>query len=148
VGQVRGLEEALSRRSRLHLTGCQNLSILMSMSEFDFHNLMDEAKEAFEKIGLYSMSARVGAVPAPGAEMEVMSEDVRIEDLLREGKADFFLIMTLQIGDVAFSDRILNPQSFQEKKVFEEIVPTELEMLRRQAAEEARSWEDGWDDED
>lgn len=116
--------------------------------EFDFHNLMDESKEAFEKIGLYSISARVGAVPAPGAEMEVMSDDVKIEDVLREGKADFFLIMSLQIGDVAFSDRVLNPESFNEKKMFDSIVPTEVEMLRQQAVEEAKSWEEGWDDEE
>ena len=113
---------------------------------FDFYNLLDESKAAFEKIGLYAMSAQVGAVPAPGQEMEIMSPDVDIDEVLREGKADFFLVMTLRVGNVAWSDRVLRPEEFEAKQEFEQIVPTELEMLREEARRAKKEWEEGWDD--
>jgi hypothetical protein len=112
---------------------------------FDFHNLLDESKIAFEKIGLYTMSSNVGAVPAAGAELELMEEDVQIDEVLRDGKADFFLVTTMRIGDVAFSERVLEPDKLEEKVKFESIAPTELEMLRQQLAEERKEWEEGWE---
>jgi hypothetical protein len=113
---------------------------------FDFYNLLEESKDAFEKIGLYAMSSHVGAVPAPGEEMAMMEEDVAIDEVLKDGKADFFLVMTLRVGDVAFSDRVLEPEAFEAKVEFEQIVPTELEMLRDEARREMKEWKDGWDD--
>lgn len=112
---------------------------------FDFHNLIREAADAFEKIGLYTMSSNVGAVPVPGAEMELMEEDVQIEEILKDGKADFFFVATMRLGDVAFSERVLEPEKFEQRAEFEAVAPTELEMLRQQAIEEAKEWEEGWE---
>lgn len=112
---------------------------------FNFHVLLEDSKSAFEKIGLYTMSSNVGAVPTPGSEDEVMAEDSEIEDLMTSGKADFYLVMTMEIGDVAWSDRVLNPESYADKRAFLEIVPSEHEILREKALEELGEWEEGWE---
>ena len=112
---------------------------------FNFQTLLEDSKNAFEKIGLYAISSNVGAVPLPGAEEEVMDEDAEVEDLMNSGKADFYVVMTMEIGDVAWSDRVLDPQQYADKRAFLEIVPSEREILKERAIEELEDWEEGWD---
>lgn len=112
---------------------------------FDMEKFLDEAASSFEKIGLYTARAQVGAIPTAGANMEMFNDQFEIEEAMRNGMADFFVVMTMRVNDVAFSERVLEPEKFKEKTTFQEIMPTELEMLRSEAAEELKDWDKGLD---
>lgn len=116
--------------------------------DFDLDNFLLETEKAFEKIGLYQYGpAHLGVVPGPDNEApEMLSGEFELAEALADGKDEIFLAMMFRIGDVAFTQRVLEPEKFQERVEFEKIMPTdELQMIRNELAEEARSWDEGLD---
>lgn len=116
--------------------------------EFDLDNFLLETEKAFEKIGLYQYGpAHLGVVPGPdNPQPQMLSGEFELAEALADGKDEIFLAMMFRIGDVAFSERVLEPEAFRERTEFEKIMPTnELEMIRNELAEEAKSWDEGLD---
>jgi hypothetical protein len=111
-------------------------------------SLVEVAESSFEKIGLYPLSgSSVGAIPIDGDFDSLLENSADPATLMREGKAKFYVTMTLSIGDVAWSERVLDPDGFAEKQSFSEVAPTEVEMLKEQALQEIQDWFD-WDEDE
>lgn len=116
---------------------------------FDLEEVKRDIQEAFEEIGLHLLGEiYVGAVPREGedlsSEFEPPDDDddefqgPSPEDLMKSGKVDFFAGMTLSIGELAWSERVLDPKAYAEKQEFLTIAPSNAEMLKQQAKEEMK----------
>lgn len=94
--------------------------------------LVEELGETLQKSGLYLENVEIGTnktefLDEEGDTMAVSDIDIRKE--LLEGDAQFVVTATFTIGDLAFSDRVLNPEAFAAKKEFDAIVPAEDDIV-------------------
>lgn len=115
--------------------------------EEEFDKLAAELLKELETIGLYPMMPiNFSAVPHSGFEDAVIkAEDGDPLDMMRAGTADFFCQGIFRIGDVAFSQRVLDPQAYEADVQFDQIVPTakeQLEELRKQELENPDDFDD------
>ncbi len=106
----------------------------------EFDKLSSELLKELENIGLYPLvPLQFGAVPHSGFEDAVIkAEDGDPLDMMRSGIADFFCHGAFRVGDVAFSQRVLDPASHESDVQFDQIVHTareQLEELRKQELE-------------
>lgn len=74
---------------------------------------------------------------------EDLSDDDDILTLVKDGKAKVYLSTMFSVSDSAWSDRILNPDSYNLKKDFKLAAPTEFEV----ELETLKDIVDNWDDE-
>lgn len=89
--------------------------------------VLDNLKESFEDIGLYLLECGV-ATTDDEALKDDSSKDFR--DKLVTGESKWLISATFQLGDVAFSDRVLNPDKFKEDQTFREMMPSEADLIR------------------
>jgi hypothetical protein len=114
--------------------------------ELDFSTIIRDTEEAFSKIGLYVQidTVHIQAVPTEGSPPLTGKEAT--DELLQNRLAHFYISFNLDIGEVALSERVLNPESYEDKQTFLQVAPTDLEMMREQARRELEELK-GWDDE-
>lgn len=108
------------------------------MSEFP-DDILEAVEDDLRKIGLYLMNHSVGAMPEPGQDvefMEAVENELSPDQMVATGAGHFYMVLTLQIGDVAWSDRVLNPDNHSLKQEFMRIAPNELEVFQAVAQEE------------
>lgn len=127
-------------------------------SEFERHieTIITSATEKFELAGLYTVNSGVGLVPSEGSDTDRLSslltqenqdpfEDrPNVGELLKNGELEAVMFLTFRVGDLAWSERILDPDLYQEKKDFEALMPTEDEIAKPVIVEEILN--DDWDD--
>ena len=94
-----------------------------------FHELAGVVSERFEEIGLY-----VTAVMLQSADPDATIEE-QIED------ESVFLRAQFRIGEVAWSDRVLNPEAHADAREFALAAPTEEEILLQKLIDEAKTGE-------
>jgi hypothetical protein len=108
-----------------------------------FQAAVDDIEEALTKIGLYLFDAEFGAIPADeDALAEIMESKVDPVEAFKNGLTKVFLNTTFTLGDIAFSDRVLHPEKYDEQKQFNMIVPTESEIELELLKEDLLNWDD------
>jgi hypothetical protein len=93
----------------------------------EFEQLAEDFSKRAEKIGLYSKDCVI--VGSKGDEEErdqVESKDIK--ELLASGEIKLAMIVTFTVGDLAFSERIQNPDKFDTDLQFQQMMPTAEEM--------------------
>lgn len=94
------------------------------------NQVVEDVKHGFEKLGLYMIDMNVATTDkeAVGAlEEGVVKEDFRKK--LADGESQWILTGVFTIGDQAFSDRVLNPESEAADTEFRVAVPDEVEIF-------------------
>jgi len=105
------------------------------MSE-PFEALSEQVIANLEKVGLYVEGVTVGGFPRSEEVVEQLtSGEISEREAMDQGLVEFQLLIGARIGNVAWSDRVQNPEGFAERKAFEMVVPSEkeisLEEIRR-----------------
>lgn len=93
--------------------------------------LLTELEKEAAKVGLYMREVSVGT---PDQSVVAEGEQINSEKViqaLKDGK-EFVVVATFSVGDLAWSDRILNPEDYEVKKEFKKIVPN-INELREDA---------------
>lgn len=93
--------------------------------------LVDTITEDLENMGLYCRGVNVMGQ----AESEDFDENSDIREMINAGMASYAIVGMWQIGDVAWQDKILNPDAYDEKKQFDLMMPTKEELLTEKAAQ-------------
>jgi hypothetical protein len=108
-----------------------------------FEDLASSVEEVLTKIGVYMVNIDYGAIPVDeDAALEIVESNVTPEDSFKNGQTKLFLSGTFIIGDAAWSDRVLRPERFDEKRQFELIAPTETEMEIESLRSELLDWDE------
>ncbi len=106
--------------------------------------IIESVKNNFQKIGLYANDVQF-AVSNP--EALIREDDPNytpdMHKLIASGEAQFVASVRFDIGDVAWSDRILNPDKHNLDKEFEAIVPSEEDTSASELAEMMRRFQEG-----
>lgn len=125
----------------------------------DFLNeLVPQITEQFERIGLYGRDIQVmihlgsETNPDPVENRRLVDERIEAEgaeNLIRSGDLRCRIVCLFEVGSVALSERVLDPEGFAERQKFQEIVPSSTEMLREAAAAAAAEMDlDNWEDDE
>lgn len=91
------------------------------MSQFD--DLITALKDQADTIGLYLQGAQIQSTVDP----EVLEKESALA-LMDRGE-EFIICATFQIGDVAWSDRVQNPEALAAEIEFDLIAPSEEEIM-------------------
>jgi hypothetical protein len=92
------------------------------------NKVIEDFKSKFEKLGLYMVDVNVAS---SDEEINDADEDGNIKDFrkkLADGESMMVLMGTFTIGDVAFSDRVLDPEKEKADTEFAVAVPEEWEI--------------------
>lgn len=100
----------------------------------EFGTLLNEVREKLDEMGLYMIAATVQS------DADRVEEDGDAMSLMEDG-VEFVLRTQFQVGEIAFSDRILYPEKFQQEKEFDLAAPSEEEVMMQRILDEARSGE-------
>lgn len=100
----------------------------------EFGTLLLEVKEALDEMGLYMIAATVQS------DSEKIENGTDALSMMEDG-IDFVLHAQFELGEVAFLDRVLDPEKHQQDKEFELIAPSEEEVMLQRILDEARSGE-------
>lgn len=105
--------------------------------EEQIKELVEEIKVRTEKVGLYlkdfSMMTRSDDPDIQEKISKAVQDDPEgngLRELAKTGEVQFIMVGIFQIGDVAFGDRVQNPDAYDADKQFAQIVPSEDEMIR------------------
>ena len=110
------------------------------------HTLMESIEKDFSEIGLYYLGSQIMASDSVHADVEGPDD---LEKALVDNPGGFMLGCKFDIGDRAFTDRVLNPEAYDEDVQFKMIVPSEAELLTdRLIANEGKSILDMFNDEE
>ena len=112
----------------------------MDLSEFN--DLTDKLRERAESVGLYLMGAQFQTTADADA-----SEDTTASQLMTQGE-EFMIHAHFQLGEVAFTPRIQDPDAFDEEIAFKVAAPSETEMEAARILDILRSGEFNKDDDD
>jgi hypothetical protein len=105
----------------------------------EFHELIEKLTDEFDELGLYLNAAMVQSA----------DPDMDFDDQIQTDS--LFLRIQFRVGEVAWSNRILDPQAYGEAREFALAAPSEEEILLQRLLDEANSGELfdlGDDDED
>lgn len=93
-------------------------------------NLIDALREDLEEIGLYGETVAVFGDQS----LDDLDEDVEpdIKKMIQDDDAQFIVAMTVGIGDVAWTDRVLTPEKFEKEQEFQKAMPDEAEIVKEQ----------------
>lgn len=104
------------------------------------HRLVDEIKNEFEDIGLYLQDVNIMADRELEGGDEGVEPDVR--QMMLDGEAKFAIVVDFALNDVAFSDRVLNPESHKQDTEFKAAMPSEAEMTIEALKDKLRKKDD------
>lgn len=93
--------------------------------------LVEKVHEAMDDLGLYSLNYAVGTSNPDVSEMD--NPDIR--SLIESGEAQFVLIGTYALNEMCWTERILDPDKFDERKQFLKMMPSESEILAAKLAD-------------
>lgn len=113
------------------------------MSEV-FETLLLDTTKRLEKIGLYTEAAGVGGTPMNEEVVDqIETGQITEREAIKSGVAEFSLYISCRIGDVAWSDRVLNPEDHKNKQEFEKLtINTEVEMTKDEISRALEDWDE------
>jgi hypothetical protein len=88
--------------------------------------LLENLTSKSDKIGLYLIDVNVVSNGEPEDLEKVKNSEISLKDFLDDNK--IALICQFQLGDVAYSDRVQNPEKFDLDKEFMNLVPSKQEL--------------------
>ena len=100
----------------------------------DINRLIEKIREGIEPLGLYMVGAHVQS----SADEELVQQGDSIRSLIENGE-EFVVTAHFQIGDLAWSDRILSPEAHAAEIEFQVAVPTEEEIMIEKILEAGRT---------
>lgn len=100
------------------------------------HRLVDSIKEELEGIGLYLQDVTIASDREVEGQEEGVTPDLRA--LMENGEAQFVVVATFALNEMAFSDRVLNPEDFKEETNFKTIMPSEASVTAEALKEKLR----------
>ncbi len=107
--------------------------------------LVEKVHEVMEDLGLYSLGYQIGTNnPDLVSEEGDIDHDVRA--LIEDGEASFVLSAAFRINDMAWSDRILDPDKFDTDRQFRRMMPSEDEMTAAHIKEQIAAGKDPFED--
>jgi len=118
-------------------------SFKMTVMEAILSDLTNQVISLLEKKGLYAVEWNFDVMSDNEEVIEkVMNGELSDEGAIKSGLANLHMSVLARIGDVAWSDRVLNPEVCQERREFDLIVPeakdVDLDEIRREMDE----WKD------
>lgn len=99
--------------------------------------------DELEKIGVYPENFSLG-IQANDPSLERIEEDADILDMMRQGQINVVIGCELRTGNVAFSDRVLNPVEHSQLEEMRKMVGTEEEVGIEIMAEDLGTWDSDW----
>ena len=118
-------------------------------NEARIEKLVETVVEDLENMGLYSRQVAImGGSTADDEEGEDEEFDLDSKDirkLIADGEASYAIVGVWQIGKVAWQDKILNPEKYDEDRQFKAMMPTEQELLANKVQEALQSGVDIFD---
>lgn len=113
---------------------------MASMSE-TFEALTEVMASRLEKIGIYVNAIEVAGMPiSEKVHDSIMAGDISDREALRSGVAEFHMLVSARIGDVAWSDRVLSPEQYKTKVEFENLMPQEHEIRADEIKKDLFEW--------
>jgi hypothetical protein len=106
-----------------------------------FEPVVNQLETALTNIGLYMMNVDIGVV-ASSKDQPV--DDNFTVDKLTSNPEDYSIYITamFQISDIAWTDRIINPDAHNETQEFKKIAPTEFEISLESFKDDLTNWDD------
>lgn len=102
--------------------------------------VVEEVKGKFEKLGLYMVDYGVATNDSEALGHDHGESEGDVKDDFRkkmaDGEAMWILNATFNIGDQAFTDRVLNPEKDAADTEFAVIVPDEVDIMREKLRRE------------
>jgi hypothetical protein len=112
------------------------------MEQF-FNPIIEEIESRLTKLGLYLSNVEAGAVPvSEDVSKEIIDGADPEQMIMDESKISLYLTSVFNISDLAWSDRVINPSSYEEEKQFKMIAPTEFEISFESFKDEILNWDD------
>lgn len=118
-------------------------------SEIDV--LMESIKKEAAHIGLHMKDVMIMSdADTSDPQIAELVNDKSMKEILDDPNADVgYAIMTyFLIGDMAFSERVQNPEKFDTDQQFKMLVPTDAELLKDKLVDKFSSLRDNIDSED
>lgn len=108
----------------------------------EIDELVQKLRDTTEKIGLYMHGATVQSSAEPEVLQSELAQGKTIRDLIEGESVDFLIRATFNVGEVAWSDRVLDPERAVADFDFRVAAPTEneiaLEVIRREIREQKK----------
>ena len=99
------------------------------MEQFD--ELKDNLVERMEQLGLYAESVQIGTT----SELDEDVEDFDPRSAIESGEAEFLVIGLFRLNELAWSERVLEPEKFSLDSQFRMAAPSNKEMLEQNLRE-------------
>jgi hypothetical protein len=104
--------------------------------------VIEDVEAAMSSIGIHMTAVDAAVFPDEGEDEDFNDDEV--PNLVKEGKVKIYMSTMFTVSDSAWSDRVLNPESYEIQKEFKRAAPTEFEV----ELESLKDIVDNWDDED
>jgi len=125
----------------------------------DLTEVIEATKDRLEKVGIYVQTATVSVNAQEDQDDEDESpddddsprtisdilEDPNLKQKMIDGNVSVAFYADCVVNDVAFSDRIQNPKDYELDVQFQEIVPTEKEVVADSLREKLKNLKPGDD---
>jgi hypothetical protein len=108
-----------------------------------FNAVIEEIESRLTKLGIYISNVEAGAVPVDEEVSQEIVDGANIEELMfDESKIGLYITTVSVLSDIAWSDRVLNPSSYEDLKEFKKIAPSEFEIDLQSFQDDIMNWED------
>jgi|GEM_PF-2953647 len=113
------------------------------------NQVISDLELKLSKIGLYMINADIGIVANDASSNQQISVDrnqqinVNIADIASNPENySIYISSVFRVSDICWSDRVLNPERYEEDKKFRVIAETEFEITAESMADEILNWDD------
>jgi hypothetical protein len=108
-----------------------------------FNPIITEIESRLSKLGLYLSNVEAGAVPVnEDVSQEILDGADPEQMMMDDSKISLYLTSIFVVSDLAWSDRVINPSSYEEEKEFKRIAPTEFEIDLESFKDEIMNWDE------
>lgn len=108
-----------------------------------FTPIIEEIESRLTKLGAYLSNVEAGAVPVnEDVSQEILDGADPEQMMLDDSKISLYLTSVFVLSDIAWSDRVLNPSSYEDSQEFKLIAPTEFEIDLESFKDEIMNWDD------
>jgi hypothetical protein len=103
-----------------------------------FQPLVDKIEARLSKIGLYLSNAEITAIPID----QDLLDDPNSPDVLSDPNIAIYLTSIFTVSELAWKDRVVNPELHDQNQQFKLAAPTEFEIDLESFKDEMLNWEE------
>lgn len=100
--------------------------------------VVETLENRMSKLGLHMIDFGIGTNDTDAIDEDSQEISADFREKLASGEAAWIISGTFTVGNLAFSDRILNPDLYSEETEFKRLMPTEEEIYRRKLIDAAK----------